>query len=223
VEVMMCGRYTLSIEVSDIMDEFDLQNVPVEWRPRYNVAPSQPVAVITSKNPRSLEWMRWGLVPSWAKDIAIGNRLINARSETILEKPSFRSAFNRRRCLILANGFFEWQKQTKGGGIPYYFFQKDKKPFAMAGIWELWQNSQGDELLSCAIITCAANSLLEPIHERMPVILDRTERSAWLSDLPSAQIMALLAPYPAEKMDTYPISRLVNDPKIDVPEIVDKI
>jgi putative SOS response-associated peptidase YedK len=219
----MCGRYTLAIEAIDLMDEFGLEEMPVEWRPRYNVAPSQPAAVITAKAPDTLEWMRWGLVPSWAKDPAIGSRLINARSETIDEKPSFRNAFHRRRCLILANGFFEWQHLDKGTVIPHYFFLKDKKPFAFAGLWEIWQNAQGDELLSCAIITCAANTLLAPIHERMPVILNREQRRAWLSDVPPGELKALMTPFPAEKMDAYPVSRLVNDPRQDSPQVLQKV
>jgi putative SOS response-associated peptidase YedK len=216
----MCGRYTLAVEAAEVMDEFDLLGVPLQWKPRYNVAPSQAVAVITSFAPAKLDWMRWGLVPSWAKDIEIGNRLINARSETIAEKPSFRSAFKYRRCLIIANGFYEWKRVEAKRTTPYFIHRADRKPFAFAGIWEHWQSKMGDELLSCSIITCSPNELMEPIHDRMPVILDRSTYASWLDQNPDANPKKLLVPYPAEKMAAYTVSRTVNDPKHDSPECI---
>ena len=214
----MCGRFTLTLDPMELRQAFDLGDLPPEWIPRYNVAPSQPVAVVADAVQRKVDFMRWGLVPSWAKDLSIGNKLINARSETIVEKPSFRSAFARRRCLVLADGFFEWTKPDKVAGqpaIPHYFQLRGGKPFAFAGLWELWREPEGDSLKSCTIITCAANPLVAKVHERMPVILDPTSAWDWLAESSTADLLALLRPYSAEEMTAHPVSRAVNDPKHD--------
>jgi putative SOS response-associated peptidase YedK len=216
----MCGRYTLAVEAAEVMEDFDLMGTPLGWKPRYNVAPTQAVAVITALSPAKLDFMKWGLVPSWAKDIEIGNRLINARSETISEKPAFRGAFKYRRCLILADGFYEWQRIEGKRTTPYYIQRADHKLFAFAGIWEHWQSKMGDELLSCSIITCAPNELMAPIHDRMPVILDKDSYASWIEQKPGANPKDLLVPYPAEKMSAFPVSRIVNDPKNDVPQCI---
>jgi putative SOS response-associated peptidase YedK len=217
----MCGRFTLMLEAEELQDEFGLQQVPVDVFPRYNIAPSQPLLVVTDWSAKRAEWMKWGLVPSWAKDPSIGSKMINARSETVQEKPSFRNAFNRRRCLILADGFYEWQRSAgKGPSTPYYFYRSDRKPFAFAGLWEFWRSPEGEELRTCTILTSQANAVVAPVHERMPVILDRLEMETWLSPGTTEGWMALLRPLPAEYLSAHTVSRLVNSPDHESPDLV---
>jgi putative SOS response-associated peptidase YedK len=161
--------------------------------------------------------LRWGLVPFWAKDISIGYKLINARSETLSEKPSFKNAFKNRRCLILADGFYEWQKPAAKGApkAPFRFTLKDEKPFAFAGLWESWYSPENEEIQSCTIITCEPNPLLAQIHNRMPVILDRNNCWEWLSDKPESELAGLMKPYPADEMKGYPVGQKVNNPRVD--------
>ncbi|MEW6179023.1 MAG: SOS response-associated peptidase [Chloroflexota bacterium] len=216
----MCGRFTLALDPEVLREAFGLVETPAMWTPRYNIAPTQPVAVITDFAQPKLDFMRWGLVPSWAKDISIGQKLINARAETIREKPSFRSAFSRRRCLIPADGFYEWKKAgraVRSGAEPYYFRLKGGLPFVFAGLWEVWHSPEGDELKSCTIITTEANELVRNIHERMPVMFEIEEGWRWLQPLPVEDLLAMLKPFMAEKMEAYPVSRVVNDPNQDVP------
>ena len=217
----MCGRFTLMLDAEELKFEFGLQEIPVEYRPRYNVAPGQPLAVVTNWTSRQMEWMRWGLVPSWAKDPAIGNKMINARSETVQEKPSFRTAFSRRRCLILADGFYEWERALgKGQSTPFYFYLQDHKPFAFAGLWELWRSPGGEDLSSCAILTTAANNLVASVHDRMPVILQGAALTTWMGPGTSASWQALLQPYPADKMGAHSVSKMVNSSSMDRSEMV---
>lgn len=217
----MCGRFTLMIEAEDLQSEFGLQEVPANYIPRYNIAPSQPVIVIKDWQARSVEWMHWGLVPSWAKDPSTGSKMINARSETVQEKPSFRNAFARRRCLIPSDGFYEWKKPAgKGSSSPYFFYTSGHKPFGFAGLWEGWHSPEGDILHTCTILTTAANSLVAPVHERMPVILTGEAISKWLSPGTPGSLMDLLQPYPAELMAAHPVSLMVNSPSQDRPELV---
>ncbi len=211
----MCGRYTLTANPKTLQAEFGIP-VPENLAPRYNIAPTQPVPVIVAENgaPR-LDVFRWGLIPSWAKDPRIGNKLINARAETIAEKPSFRAAFRRRRCLIPADGFFEWQR-TSRGKQPLFIHFKNRRPFAFAGLWEQWLSPDGSEILSCTIITTAPNELLKNIHNRMPVILPAESRNLWLDESqPPQNLLSLLKPYPAPEMAFYPVSKLVNSPAND--------
>ncbi len=209
----------------------DLIGAPRNLQPRYNIAPSQDVAVVrAAANGRRFSMLRWGLIPSWAKDPAIGHKLINARSETAAEKPSFRSAFRHRRCLIPADGFYEWQR---GGGTrqPWLFGLRNGAPFAFAGLWERWtvpagvpltgslaERRPGDAVETCTILTAAANATVAPVHGRMPVILPPDSYSPWLSgdDVP-------LAPYPAAEMTAHPVSTLVNRPANDDPRCVEAI
>jgi putative SOS response-associated peptidase YedK len=196
--------------------------MPQDFQPRHNVAPTQPVAVVTNADERKAEWMRWGLIPFWAKDPTIGSRLINARSETVSEKPAFKYAFAKRRCLVLADGFYEWKKGagSKGRSQPYFFKREDGRPFAFAGLWEFWRSPDGGDVRTCTIITCEANGLVKPVHERMPVMLSGDKMWAWLSgDQPEA-LLGLLTPYPPEKMAAYPVSTLVNRTEIDTPDLV---
>jgi putative SOS response-associated peptidase YedK len=218
----MCGRFTLTVEAADLQEEFGLSSVPNDWQSRYNIAPSQPVLAITDGHERAAEWLRWGLIPTWAKDPSIANRLINARSETLAEKPSFRSALARRRCLILADGFFEWQHQADKRVLsqPYHFRRSDGRPFAFAGLWEIWRKPEGGEVRSCTIITCAANEMVAPVHDRMPVILSGDKAWAWLETRPLPELRSLLAPYPAQWMVANPVSRAVNDPSQDSRECI---
>ena len=224
----MCGRFTLSYKAKELQMILGLPEMQLDWKPRYNIAPTQPVASIINHQSKKIEFLRWGLVPGWAKDISIGNRLINARSETIMEKPSFRNAFARRRCLILADGFYEWKRSnTKGAASqPYYFFLENKEPFALAGIWEMWQAPDGGELWSTAIVTCDANETLKPIHDRMPVLFDKNEMFNWLEDRPKKDLIDMMVPYPAAKMNTYSeidfrmVGKAVNSPFNDTPECV---
>ncbi len=221
----MCGRFTFTQEPAAWQAEFAFGVFPADWQPRYNVSPSQAVAVVADAGRRQVEWMRWGLVPSWAKDVEIGNRLINARAETLAEKPSFRQSFRQRRCVILADGFYEWQKPAgKGVSQPYYFRRVGGRPFVFAGLWDAWRMPDGQELRSCTIVTCAANTLVAAVHERMPVILDGDSYLAWLaSTTQPPDLQSLLQPYPAGQMDTYPVARLVNAPGQDHADCISPI
>jgi putative SOS response-associated peptidase YedK len=206
----MCGRYTLTSPIDRLAQEFDLDGGIGELQPNYNVAPTQSVATVIAENGgRRLEMLRWGLVPSWADDPEIGSRMINARAETAPEKPSFRSAFKRRRCLIPSDGFYEW-KREEGGKQPYYIHMQDGRPFAFAGLWESWH----DELRTCAIITTRANELVAGVHDRMPVILPRENYDAWLDpEADKEELVSLLRPYPGDDLETFPVSRFVNSPR----------
>jgi putative SOS response-associated peptidase YedK len=218
----MCGRFSLFLDAETLQDEFGLTEVSPEYGPHYNVAPTQPVAVITNVQNRRMEMMRWGLVPYWAKDPSIGSKMINARSETIQEKPSFKNAFQKRRCLIPADGFYEWLRGAPGksASTPYYFHLVEHKPFAFAGLWEFWKSAEGQELRTCTIITTSANELVARVHERMPVILTGESLNTWLSPVPVDRLLSLLKPYPPELMASYPVSRAVNSPDRDSPELV---
>ncbi len=217
---IMCGRYTLTTPVGDLVEQFDIDEYPASLAASYNVAPTREVAaLLVEGDKRKLEMLRWGLVPSWAKDPSIGNKMINARAETVSEKPSFRKAFAERRCLVLADGFYEWQK-TNGQKQPYYIHMKDGSPFAFAGLWEIWRD--GEELRSCTIITTDANGLVGEIHHRMPVILLPEDYEMWLDpDFEEKEALAsVLRPYPGEVMEAYPVSRRVNSPGNDEPACI---
>lgn len=220
----MCGRYTLSTPVEALPGEFGLAGPLPELRPSYNVAPTQEVpAVVTgSGEGRRLEMLRWGLIPAWADDPGIGARMINARSETVAEKPSFRRAFKERRCLIVADGFYEWQK-TNSGKQPYYARMKSGRPFAFAGLWESWNKDGEGGIRSCTILTTDANDLVGGIHHRMPVILPPEYYEPWLDpDLREPdQLLPLLAPYSTNDMEAYPVSRRVNSPSNDGPGCIE--
>lgn len=221
----MCGRYSQSQSAEAIAEAFQVTDLP-PIAPRYNIAPTQPVATVlqTAEQPvRQLKFLQWGLIPSWAKDPAIGSRLINARSETVTEKPAFRAAFKRRRCLILADGFYEWQRvEHQKQKQPFYFHLQDHQPFAFAGLWEHWQGPDGETVESCTILTTQANDLLLPIHDRMPVILPSETYDLWLDpSVPQPErLQPLLAPYPEVAMVAYPVSTLVNRPTHETPECI---
>lgn len=217
----MCGRYTLKTPTNVLTELFEIEEYPSALNPSYNIAPTQEVAaVVEEDDKRKLEMFHWGLIPSWAKDPAIGNKMINARAETASEKPSFRSAFKKRRCLILADGFYEWQK-TDSGKQPFYIHMKDGSPFAFAGLWEAWKN--GEEISSCTIITTDANDLMNEIHHRMPVILPPENYGVWLDpDFDEKEpLMDLLKPYPSDEMEAYQVSRRVNRPANNEPSCIE--
>jgi putative SOS response-associated peptidase YedK len=212
----MCGRFTLAIPQEQLQLAFPWLSFPSDLSPRYNIAPTQPIAVVPGSEKPTVRLFRWGLIPFWAKDPKIGSRMINARSETLSEKSSFRDAYRRRRCLVLADGFFEWQK-TPGqrAKTPFFIRLKSGEPFAFAGLWDRWHSPGGSEILSCAIITTRPNELLAPIHNRMPVILPSDSYRDWLD--PAAQSPVQLQPYPAAEMTAYPVATLVNNPANDLP------
>lgn len=221
----MCGRFTLRTPMHVLADQFAVI-LDAALEPRFNVAPSQLVAVVRvepeSEPPgRHLAALRWGLVPSWARDPSIGNRLINARAETAAEKPAFRSAFQRRRCLLPADGFFEWQQRGEGRQ-PYYIQMADERPFAFAGLWEAWQGPDQNAFESCTILTTEANKVVKPIHDRMPVILAEESYEPWLD--PSCtnrdELKRFLAPFDAQRMKAHPVSRYVNRPANEGPKCI---
>lgn len=219
----MCGRYTLTSTPEALQTVFDWVEIPNNITPRYNIAPSQPVAVISNADSQNLDFYTWGLIPSWAKDPKMGSRMINARAETLAEKPSFRAAYKRRRCLILADGFYEWVKQSGDKRkIPHYIQLESKEPFAFAGLWENWQSPDGSEIKSCTIITTEPNEMVAKLHNRMPVILPIESYDIWLSEEEKTrqELDPLLQSYPAEVMMHYPISTLVNSPANDVPDVL---
>jgi putative SOS response-associated peptidase YedK len=217
----MCGRFTLTLDPGELKEDLNLGEITFDYQPRYNVAPTQPVAAVRDAQTRNIELLRWGLVPSWAKDITFGDRMINARSETLTEKPAFKNAYAKRRCLILADGFFEWHCAASGSKIPYYFKLKSGKPFAFAGLWESWRSPDGDELRTCTIITTTANALVAQHHERMPVILPLAAHVPWLTlQTPAAELKRMLAPYAPEEMTAYPVSNAVNSPVNDSVECI---
>ena len=215
----MCGRYVLDADGKAIQQIFNLENEPVV-EPHYNIAPSQPVMVITNQDPKHTTHHQWGLIPSWAKDPKIGHKMINARSETAHQKPSFRAAFKRRRCLIPATGFYEWAKMEGGRKAPHLIYVGDHELFAFAGLWEIWQSPQGEEIRTCTILTGEPNAKIKPLHHRMAVILHKDDYDTWLSPdaLPADVLMPLLRTYEADRMDAYEVSTRVNAPKHDGPE-----
>lgn len=222
----MCGRFSFTQSEETIAEVFHLDEVP-QVTPRYNLAPTQavPTILITSEaQKRQFKMLRWGLIPGWAKDPKMGARMINAKAETVSEKPAFRSAFKKRRCLVLADGFYEWQEQN-GKKQPFYFRLQKGNPFAFAGLWESWEDPEGETIESCTIITGEANDIVRPIHDRMPVILAPNDYDRWLD--PEVQkpelLKPLLQPYPSEEMMAYPVSPKVNSPKNDNPECIQKV
>ena len=224
----MCGRFAFFSPKQAVIDAFGV-SFDFELRPRYNIAPSQNVVVLLSgESGQSVAGeYRWGLVPFWAKDPAIGNRMINARAETIAEKPAYRQSFSRRRCLVLASGFYEWRKHANGK-TPYFISRADGKPFGMAAIWDEWSRgeseAQNDILRSCAIITAPANQFMQKLHDRMPVMMDGAGLENWLSsDSQPADLQQGLLQAQTAELDAWAVSRTVNNPINDGPELIAKV
>lgn len=220
----MCGRYTLT-SINGLVEEFSLIQEPLEIFPRFNIAPSQSVPVIDNrpKQERVISTMRWGLIPFWAKNPTIGNKMINARAETVAKKPAFRDALRRRRCLVVADGFYEWKREGKSK-IPMYVHRQSHGPIAFAGLWERWRTPEDNVLYSCTIVTTDANELMAPVHDRMPVIVDREDYDRWLDPavLPPQAIEDILVTPHAQGFEMYAVSRLVNSPKNDVPACIER-
>ncbi|MFS0865138.1 SOS response-associated peptidase [Fredinandcohnia sp. 179-A 10B2 NHS] len=224
----MCGRFTLFAEYNEIIDRFSIEAAIDAglYVPSYNIAPSHSVlSVINDGNKNRLGFLRWGLIPSWAKDEKIGYKMINARAETISEKPSFRQAYNSRRCLIIADSFYEWKRKDDKTKIPIRIKLKSNKMFAMAGIWERWTSPSGDTVYSCSVITTEPNELMNEIHDRMPVILKKEDEKTWLNPAiqVSPEISKLLKPLPAHLMEAYEVSSLVNSPRNNSPNLIQEI
>ena len=220
----MCGRFSLAVDQQELEERFSFKGSDLRLVPSFNVAPAQSVLAIIDNGGNLACSMRWGLIPSWAKDAKIGSRMINARAETVAERPSFRVAFRRRRCLVPADGFFEWTKRGSARR-PMRIVMRSGEPFAFAGLWESWQDPAGERVLSCTIITTDPNSLISPIHNRMPVILSREAEPFWLDrDTEDTAVLSeLLVPYPAEEMEAYEVSTLVNSPRNNGPECIARI
>ena len=216
----MCGRFTLVSPFVAVTERFHAA-APQDFRPRYNIAPGQDVLCVIRDGENRIEHLRWGLIPFWAKDPAIGNRLINVRAETVAEKPSFRSAFAKRRCLVVADGFYEWRPEGKRK-VPVYVFLKSKKPFGFAGLYENWKDPGGREIRTCTIITTEANDLVRPIHDRMPVILPEGVEDRWLdpSEGSRERLQAILTPYPAGEMAAFDVTSIVNSAAHDAPDCI---
>lgn len=210
----MCGRFAQRTNPKRLAKEFKVAEVP-DVEARYNIAPTQDILSIRcAEDDREAVFLKWGLVPSWAKDVSIGAKLINARSETVTEKPSFREAFKKRRCIIPADGFYEWQR-SRGKKQPYFFRMQNEHPFGFAGLWEKWKAIDGQVLETCTILTTEANEVLIPVHDRMPVILHSEDYELWLDeDVRKRELLKdLLRPYPAEEMISHPVSSAINSPK----------
>ena len=222
----MCGRYSLSTP-DDVLREFFELDEAEHLEPRFNIAPTQEAAVIRvhrDSGARTLSLLRWGFIPWWTEDPAIGNRLINARAETAAEKPAFERSFRRRRCLVPADGFYEWKK-TPDGKQPYWFHSPDGAPFAFAGLWDSWRNPEGEWLHTYTILTTTPNEVAAEIHDRMPVILAESRYAEWLDpavDEPS-RLEPLIRPYPADRLTRYAVSTLVNSPANDMPECIRQV
>lgn len=219
----MCGRYTL-IRLADFTDMFPWIRPPAADPPaRFNIAPTQDVAVVANTPAPAVEFFRWGLVPSWAKDPSIGSRMINARAESIAEKPAYRAALKRRRCLVPTSGFYEWRASPGGKGkTPMFIRMKDGKPFAFAGLWEVWHDPGGSTLKTCTVITSTPNEMVAEIHDRMAVILKPEDYKRWIKpgEVEPDELLDLLNPYPAGLMEAFPVSRAVNSPANEGAELV---
>ena len=213
----MRGRYSLIADLGELAKRHEFDGDWLAFDSKYDFAPTQEVLTVVGGENRRAGYMRWGLIPHWAKNASIGSRMINARAETVAQKPAFRDALRRRRCLVLADGFYEWQR-TGAVRRPMRVVMRSGEPFAFAGLWSVWRDPDGNAIPSCAIITTAANDLLRPIHERMPVILPRDMEEFWLDALTS-----VLAPYSSDEMETYEVSSLVNSVGNDGPGVVARV
>lgn len=216
----MCGRFVRYTTPMDLAALYEIQDAPTA-EASYNIVPTESIVTIRLTpeiNKKEFALLKWGLVPSWAKDIKIGNKMINARAETVAEKPSFRVALRKRRCLIIADGFYEWQRSVKPSR-PHYFKMKDSIPFAIAGIWEQWEDPDKKVIETCALLTTQANELMQPVHDRMPVILDPANYDLWLDrSMQEVEKLAhLYSPFSTERMETYEVSTIVNAPKNNDP------
>jgi putative SOS response-associated peptidase YedK len=222
----MCGRYTQGKNQEQVTERIPFDLLECDLPPRYNIAPTQLAPVLVNREKRVLKEMRWGLIPFWAKDEAIGNQMINARAESLREKPAFRNPFKRRRCLVLADGFYEWQKVPGNPRKqPMRIRLRSEEPIVFGGLWEVWQKPDGGEVESYTIITCEPNDLMRPIHNRMPVIVKPEHYERWLDPQNEnvEELARLLVPYRSDEMQAYPVSTKVNNPQFDDPSCIQPI
>ena len=220
----MCGRFEIHSAIEIIAKLFGIVEWNIDYRPSYNIAPSHDIIIAIDKGRRQLIKSRWGFLPSWAKDPSDGYKMINARAETVAEKPSFKKAFQKQRCLVLADGFFEWKKEGKNKK-PYLIRLKSEKPFAMAGLYNKWISPEGEEICTNTIITTESNDLIRPIHEGMPVILPQEKYADWLrNDIDDPVLLAkMLRPYPSDELEMYEVTSKVNSPAVNTPEIIERL
>lgn len=216
----MCGRYALAF-IQGFKTRFEVIDLQARLEPRFNIAPTEDAPVIRREGGNIAVSMRWGLVPFWAKDLKIGNRLINARAETVDKRPAFRAALKRRRCLVPATGFYEW-KREKDSKVPFYLHMKDDSMFAFAGLYERWGAQDGRTVQSFTIVTCKPNSVASEIHNRMPVILRREDESRWISEEPlgDQELKGMLLPFPSDEMESHRVSTEINNPRVDNEELI---
>ncbi len=220
----MCGRYTQTASMGTLRERFGFRPASLDLKPRYNIAPSQDAPVIVlDRDGRRLDLFHWGLIPSWAQDPAMGRRMINARAETLMEKPSFRRPFDERRCLVVADGFYEWTAiPGSKGKTPMRITLPTREPFAMAGLWDAWKDPAAGEIRSFAIVTTRAAGMMRRIHDRMPVILDAEAERLWLNPKSEPpELQELLVPWAGETLDAYEVARLVNSPDNDTAACVE--
>lgn len=222
----MCGRYTLTSPVEVLEKRFRCNAGQLTLFPRYNIAPGQECPVVVVEEEKLIKMMKWGLVPFWAEDASIGNKMINARAESVRKKPSYRKCFKDRRCLVLADGFFEWGRlEGRTGKVPIRYTLKSGEPFAFAGMWEKWKSPEGEILYSFTIITTDANSLIKPVHNRMPVILKKEDETTWLDHQNSdpEELEKSLKPFPSDQMEGYEVSTVVNSPTNDTESCIEPV
>jgi putative SOS response-associated peptidase YedK len=217
----MCNRYSqTNPNLEEVLERFDARSSLPELKPRYNISPTQDAPVVVKEESRSLELFRWGLIPSWSKEMKTAYKMMNARAETLLGSRIFKRLLEKKRCLVIADGFYEWKKEGEDK-IPMRIFLKSKKPFAFAGLWDRWKSPEEKEIRSFTIVTTGPNDFMAPIHHRMPVILKQDFEAAWLDpSLPVPEAMEMLTPYPDAEMDAYVVSKMVNSPKNDRPEVI---
>jgi putative SOS response-associated peptidase YedK len=219
----MCGRYTIVKKAEAIEQRFGAHLEKDAFRESFNAAPTQVLPVISNSSPEAISYFKWGLIPFWAKDASIGNKMINARAETLTQKPSFKKSLQGKRCLVIADGFYEWKKEGKTKQ-PYRITLKDNGLFAFAGLWDEWKDPAGNKVQTFTIITTDPNELMASIHNRMPVILPPAHEKHWLNpDLKPADALELLLPYNASDMEAYPVSTLVNSPANNSPEVIESL
>lgn len=218
----MCGRYVINADPNQLQQAFELTTVP-QFAPRFNIAPTQTAPVITNDSPREAVMYRWGLIPSWAKDASLGGKMINARSESVEEKPAFRTAFKRRRCIVPMTGFYEWRKLDDNSKQPLYIYRKDSPFMGVAGLWEVWKEPEtGEEIRTYTILTTSANPFMQQFHDRMPVILKPEDYERWLmtGEKDAGSLRDLLQPLDASALTAHEVSKAVNRVVVDMPNLI---
>lgn len=222
--ILMCGRFDCHSDISVILKVFKIDHFSIEYKPHYNIAPSQNIIVVKDSGQRELAQCRWGFIPSWSKDPSAGFKMINARAESVADKPAFKDAFRNQRCLVVADGFYEWVRDGKVKQ-PVYIRLKSHMPVGFAGLYSVWRSPEGEDICTCTIITTDANELLRPIHDRMPVIIPKDKEDLWLDPktIEKGKLLPFLTPYPSDEMEFYRVSPIMNKPEYDSPEVISPI